>query len=223
MQGSIDAMQTPSIWGVSDTEPALEVYADEAFDTSDGKRVLPGSVLRGDFRHRVIGSVVDDSMLLPPVTGIYSTEDSLTNQLATYSAYVRVANREPIPWLLRFRIPPVHNIDPPSWSWTGLGIHNRGIIGRRTNEVYTKQQTEDIFQALLRENQLSGIAVLIDGEVEVPHGSITFNSRIIVTSMDENVTGTPRAALQDIIEHTSFVIRSNNPGDNGVVSWLVIK
>lgn len=225
MKGNIDAQETPALWGSTDTAPALEIYANEQFDTSDGKMVLPGSPELGDFRHRVVGSVVDAVATFPIVQGIYSTEDSLTNQLATYSAFIRVNGRPLIPWLERFQIPPLLQ-GVESWSWTRLRIHKEGVRARRDNNTYTATQTDQAIDAailqgtgLLRD---TGIATLINGEALVESEKAQTGSRIVSFSMDPNVTGVLIAPIVDIVPGESFMIRSTNPGDNGQVSWFVV-
>ncbi len=225
MQIEIDELKTPANWGLADTAPALEIYADEPFDTNDGLSVLAGDVRLGDFRHRVVGSVADSIATFPKVVGIYTTEDSLTNQLATYSAYIRVAGREPIPYLVRFPLAPV-NGPHLSVSWTTIKIHALEPIARRSSDVYTRQQTENAIQAAIQSALASrissGVAVLEDGEAEVLSNVIKFDSRIAVTSMDESITGVVSAPKAGIVENESFLIRSTNGGDNGFVSWLIL-
>lgn len=226
MQIDIDELKTPAIWGLTDLAPALEIYADEPFDTNDGLSVLAGDVNLGDFRHRVIGAVAGGVATFPPIVGIYTTEDSLTNQLATYSAYIRVAGRAPIPYLERFPLAPPHG-NQVSVSWTSIKIHALAPIARRSSDVYTKTQTENAIQAAilsaLASRLTSGVATLIDGEAEVPNSFVRLESRIVSYSMDENVTGTLRTGLADIIEHESFVIRSTEVGDNGQVAWIMVQ
>ena len=224
MQLDIDATETPAQYQLTDNGPALEIYANEQFDTDDGKTVMPGDPERGDFLHRVVGSVAANVITFPKVEGIYSTEDSLTNQLATYSAYIRITGQPLIPWLERFPIPPL-NQGMASWSWTRLRIHAAGVLARRSAEVYTKQQTDSaIAAALLQGGTLaaSGFATLEDGEILVPTQSVVVTSKIGTFSMDEFVTGNLRAPAADIIAGVSFMIRSTNPGDNGVVSWFIV-
>lgn len=206
---------------MSDLAPALEIYANEQFETDDSKTVMPGNVMLSDFRHRVVGSIIDGEMHFPAVVGIYSTEDSLDNQRATYSAYIKVKGREPILWFDRFRIPPLTRPEMTSTSWSRLRVHNRNPIARPSTDDWKNFVLASI-EAAVGQQTKTGVATLIDGEVEVPHTSVTFASRIAAFSMDEGVTGTLRVAVADIIENDSFVIRSTNPGDNGTVAWIMI-
>ena len=221
MKLNIDPLETPANWGAADTAPALEIYADVTFDTSDSKTVLAGNVELGDFRHRVVGSVLDEVATFPPIIGIYSTEDSLTNQMATYTAYIRLQGREPIPYLERFRIPPLTRPEMTSTSWTRLRIHNQGVIPRGPGEEW-KIFVLSAIEAAIGQQTKAGLATLVDGEVEVPNSLVTINSKIAPFSMDENVTGSLRATVADIIEHESFVIRSTNDADEGRVGWIMI-
>jgi hypothetical protein len=221
----IDELRTVANWGLADTAPALEIYADKSFKTSDGLSVLAGSVERQDFRHRVVGTVVDGVATFPKIAGIYTTEDSLTNQQATYSAYIRVAGREPIPYLVRFPLAPL--LGPQlSVSWTTVEIHALEPIARRSSDVYTRQQTENAIAAAIQQalasRLRSGVATLVNGEVEVTSDVVKADSRIAVNSMDENVTGVLRAPQAGIIENESFLIQSTNADDNGFVSWLIL-
>ena len=226
MEVSIDAHRTPAIWGISDLEPALEIYPNELFDTNTGLTVLPGDPEVGDFRHRVIGSVVDGVAQFPAVTGIYSTEDSLTDQMATYSAYIRVNGRPPIPWLERFRIP-VLTQGLTSWTWSRLRVHARSARVLRSDEVYTKQQTLDAINAAIAgfvaaPQVLSGVALMVDGVALVETVQARVTSRICPFSMDPGITGQLRCEQADIAEDESFVIRSTNGGDTGAVGWMLL-
>lgn len=146
MEIQIDSFSTPNIWGMSDTTPALEIYANDLFETSDQKPVLPGNPTIGDLRHRVVGMVSSGVASFPAVTGIYTTEDSPTNQRATYSAFIRVRGRELIPFLERFRLPtlPVGN----SMSWNTIRLHNSAPLARLNNDTYTRQQILDLIAGL---------------------------------------------------------------------------
>lgn len=224
MQLDIDTTETPAQYGLTDNAPALEIYANEQFDTNDGKTVMPGDPERGDFRHRVVGSVAASVITFPKVEGIYSTEDSLTNQLATYSAYIRITGQPLIPWLERFPLPTLPQ-GQASWSWTRLRIHAAGVLARHSAEVYTKTQTNQAIAAALLQGgtvAASGLANLADGAVLVPTTAVLITSKIGVFSMDEFVTGNLRAPAADIVSGVSFMIRSTNPGDNGVVSWFIV-
>ena len=215
----------PPIWGVSDLAPALEIYANERFDTSDGKTIIPGSVLLGDFRYRVLGSVADGIPRIPQVVGIYSTEDSLDNQLATYSAFIRISGRDPIPWLEDFPVP-VLTQGRGSITWTQLRIHAAGIRALRSDQVYTKQQTNDAINAAIAGvfsgAIISGTALMADGEALVTTSQVLVTSRIFAFSQDEGVTGNLRVAQADIGEGDGFIIRSTQPTDNGAVAWQII-
>lgn len=221
MKLTIDPTSTPANYGLSDPAPALEIYANEQFETDDGKTVLSGNVMLSDFRHRVVGEIVDGEIHFPAIVGIYSTEDSLTNQIATYSAYIKVKGREPILWFDRFRVPPLTRPEMTSTSWTRLRVHNRHPIARPSTDDWKNFVLASI-EAAVGQQTKTGVAQMVDGEVEVPHTSVTFASRIAPFSMDEGVTGSLRAAVADIIPNDSFVIRSTNPGDNGTVAWIMI-
>jgi hypothetical protein len=222
---TIDPVRTPALWGSKDLNPALEIYPNDAFDTSDGKTVLPGSLELGDFRHRVIGTVENDELNFPAITGIYSTEDSLTNQRATYSAYIRIKNRAPIPWLENFPIP-VLTQGLESLSWTRIKLHAHAVKALASDQVYTKQQTEALINAtllshignVLRAGQTTmenGLAI-----VATPH--VRVSSLIFPSSLDPGVTGALRCEQADIADGEEFVIRSTNEGDNGAVSWMIL-
>lgn len=225
MKIEIDELRTAAIWGLADLAPALEIYADEPFDTDDGLSVLAGDVAQQDFRHRVIGAVTNGVAVFPRITDIYTTEDSKTNQQATYSAFIRVAGRQPIPFLVRFPLAPLHG-SQLSISWTSVKIHAIQPIARRSNDVYTRTQTENAIQAAIQaalaSRLQSGVAVLENGSVEVPSNIVTADSRIVVNSMDEGISGILRAPRAGIVENESFLIQSTNDGDNGFVSWLIL-
>jgi len=222
---SIDPDETPAIWGLSDLAPALEIYANELFVAAEGKTILPGNVELGDFRHRVVGSVTDGVALFPQVNGIYSTEDALDNQLATYSAFIRVAGRDPIPWLEDFSIQPLQN-GLISTSWPRLRIHKNATRSRRSNDVYTKQQTNSAIEAALLQFRgslmPSGVALMDGGEAWVSTEKVFVTSAIILTAMDAGITGVLRAAQEDIADSEGFMIRSSQQGDSGAVSWLIL-
>lgn len=222
---TIDSDETPAIWGLSDIAPALEIYPNDLFTTSDGRTVPPGNVLLGDFRHRVIGTVTDGVAVFPQISGIHSTEDALDNQMATYSAYVRVAGREPIPWLEQFPIQPLQN-GLLSTSWPRLRIHARATKVRRSNEVYTKQETNSAIDAALLQFRAammpSGVAVMIDGAAVVSTEKVHVTSAIMLTAMDAGITGVLRAPQADIGDGEGFVIRSSQEGDSGAVAWMIL-
>ena len=221
---NIDPTETPAIWGIADLAPALEIYADQTFETSDGKTVLVGSPELGDFRHRVVAVVENEVAIFPRISGIYSTEDSLTNQRATYSAWLRVKGRDPIPWLVNFRIPPLLS-GIESMSWTRLRIHNQNVIARASADAYTKQQTNDLIAtallAFVTNKMASGLATLVDGAAYVPTLQVLATSRIAAFSMDDGVTGRLRAPQTEIVDEEGFSIKSTNEGDNGAVMWLL--
>lgn len=225
MRLNIDPSSTPAIWGITDLAPALEIYPNQPFETSDGKTVLPGSVQLGDFRHRVIGTVEDGEAQWPSIIGIYSTEDSLTNQNATYSAFIRVKGRDPIPWLENFRIP-VLTQGLVSMSWSRIRVHNGHGRPLRSNDVYTKQGTLDAINAALvgffTAGMPSGLVTMVDGFALVENVNAHVTSRIFVSSMDPGVTGSLRCEQADVGDEESFVIRSTNQADTGTVAWLVL-
>jgi hypothetical protein len=225
MQLDIDPTETPAIYGDSDLAPAFEIYANEQFDTDDAKTVLPGSVELSDFRYRVICNVENEVLVIPRISGIYSTEDSKTNQLATYSAYLRVKGRDPIPWLERFRIPPLRT-SMESMSWSRLRIHNQGVIARAPIDAYTKQQTNDLIALALlafsNSTITSGLAELVDGSAVIPTQQVFATSRILAFSMDAGVTGRLRAEQSEIVDEESFRIQSTSDGDNGAIMWLLL-
>lgn len=220
MKENIDPDETPPIYGGTDAAPTLEIYANEPFTTSDGKPIPAGNVMQGDFRYRVVCSVEDEVLMIPAVLGIYSTEDAIDNQQATYTAYLRIKNREPLIWLDQFSIPPLTG-EMTSTSWARLRLHKAGNIARRSSEVWTKQQTQAAIDLAVGQTTKTGVAELIGGEVEVPHGLVTAESRIGAFSLDENVIGTPRVTQADIIPGESFAIRTNNADDNGLVFWIM--
>nr|AUN37444.1 hypothetical protein [uncultured bacterium] len=193
MKLNIDAQETPANWGVSDLAPALEIYADQPFDTDDGKHVFAGSVEgEGDFRHRAVGAVENEIAVFPSILGVYSTEDSLTDQEATYSAYIRVKGREPIPWLLNFPLAPLAQ-GQTSVSWTQIRIHARQPRARRDGNVYTRTETDQAIAAFLLAFQQgkmpSDVALMVDGVAEVQTGLAQVTSRVFASSMDGGITG----------------------------------
>jgi hypothetical protein len=222
---NIDPQSTPAIYALTDPAPTLEIYADEPFDTSDGKSVPAGNVQQRDFLHSVVGSIVDGELHWPQITGIYSTEDSLNNQTATYSAYMRVQGREPIPWLERFSIPPLTRPELSSWSWSFLRIYKNGVRARRDSEVWTKQQVQAAIDAtilsLITAAIRTGLTAMVDGVANVIAPEVLVTSRVFAFSMDPGVTGALRIEQADIAEEEGFTIRSTNEGDNGAVVWLM--
>lgn len=220
MKENIDPDETPPIYGATDTAPALEIYANEFFTTSDGKPVPAGNVMQRDFRHRVVCTVEDEVLKIPAVLGIYSTEDAIDNQQATYTAYLCIKNREPIIWLDQFSIPPLTG-EMTSTSWARLRLHKAGTIARRSSEVWTKQQVQAAIDLAVGQVTRTGVAELIGGEVEVPYSLVTADSRIGAFSLDENVSGILRVTQADIIPGESFVIRSSEADDNGIVFWIM--
>jgi hypothetical protein len=130
MQINIDTTSTPNIWQLRDQAPTLEIYADQQFDNAQGGTVLAGSVARGDCCKRVLGSVANNTLTFPTIVAIDTTEDSPTNQGATYSAYIRARGQDPIPWLLNFPLEPIVRQGVTSRSWTDIRQH--AALPRRT-------------------------------------------------------------------------------------------
>lgn len=225
MKLTIDSQSTSNIWQLTDAAPVLEIYANEQFDTPDGQTVLPGNVELGDLCRRVVGAVVANVLTFPVITNFDSTEDSITNQRATYSAYIRANGREPIPWLLNFPVAPIKVAGATSVNWSSIRIHAARVIARRTNDVYTKQQTEDAITARLINfpgNSVleNGLAPMVAGQAAVSSAALPASSVIHLTSQDEGVSGTPRVGVKT--PGAGFTILSSNGADEGNVGWTII-
>lgn len=68
----------------------------------------------------------------------------------------------------------------------------------------------------------AGQATLVNGEVTIPSSVIDTTKVVLVTSLDVAVTGQLIVPQDEIVDEASFVIRSTNLGDNGLVGWVVL-
>ena len=175
MQRSIEAHSTANIWQLTDLAPVLEIYANQQFDTSGGQSWMPGDPTRQDIFRSVQLSVSSNELVFPTIANIDTTEDSPNNQKATYSAWIRAANREPIEWLLQFRIPPSTTNPISSISWTTLRILKNGIIARNINETLGRLQIMALIEQM--------IADVSQGVVsETPAGLINGSNTVFTLS-----------------------------------------
>lgn len=223
----IDSTTTPNIWQLADQAPALEIYADEPFDNTEGQTILQGDVNMGDCCKRVVGSVASNVLSFPKIEQINTTEDSLTNQAATYSAYIKAAGREPIPWLLGFSLAPITVPGVTSVNWTSVRIHAAGVTPRRTNEVYTKQQTDAAIAAALLALGLGGGVITAKGTVVMAAGvavvvsnKTLIDSIILLTGQEPGVNGT--LYVNGRTPGVGFTIGSTNGADGGNVGWAIL-
>jgi hypothetical protein len=226
MKLDIDATTVPSIWQLADQVPVLEIYADEPFDTSDGQTVLAGSAERGDFCKRVECAVVNNVLSIPTIEQIDSTEDSPTNQLATYSAYIRAVGQEPIPWLLNFPLAPITQPDVLTLEWTSIRIHAEGVTPRRDSDTYTKQQTDDLVdRKIAAAFGVAGILAkgrtdMLAGQAAVASDKVLESSNIQLTGQEVGVSGT--LYVSDRVPGEGFTIASQNGADEGKVGWVIL-
>lgn len=70
-------------------------------------------------------------------------------------------------------------------------------------------------------NARQGVATLNAGSVTVPNTAVTANSRIQLTSQDNNTTGACRVSAR--APGTSFTITSSNAADSGVVAYQIFE
>lgn len=224
MKIDIDGHTTPNIYQLTDQAPTLEIYADETFDTSDGQTVLAGSVHNGDFCKRVVCSVASNVLSIPAIEDIDTTEDALTNQQATYSAYIRAAGREPIPWQLQFPLAPITVQGALSVSWATIRIHAIGVIGRRLDADWQQHVSDLIAAAIAGIGEgvvvAKGTAVMAAGEATVTDFHVLSNSIIQLTGQDAGVRGS--LFVLSRTPGVGFTINSSDGGDQGDVGWTIL-
>lgn len=222
-QVTVASEQTPQVWRVT-TDAELRVYCNQAFQSNDGLFV-PQGVIDGKLWYFAGDIIPTGQVALLPALTLTSTEDALTNQQATYSAYIyqKRTNKRLGVLLERFAVPP----EPVSTSWAQLTIHKQGVIPRTNNDTYTKQAVDALIVATIANQQIksSGVAVLAVGAassvVTVPYAGLKANSRIIAFSQDPNVSGVLHA--ENFVVGVSFDIVSSVTGDEGTVFWIALE
>lgn len=142
MRVIIDAITTPNLWQLSEGPVSGELYADVPFQGASGNAILAGNYRKRDYFIPVTASVADGVLSLGAIE-CESTEDSPTNQLATYTMVVRPPKGNPVIFLSSFGIP-VLGTGQLSFSWTTLMIHKNGVTPRRTDDTFSKQQILDL-------------------------------------------------------------------------------
>ena len=222
-QVTVASEQTPSVWRLS-AAAELRVYCNQSFQSNDGLFV-PQGVVSSKLFYFTGDIIVTLNVALLPALTLTSTEDALTNQQATYSAYVydKKTNKMQGVILERFSVPPT----PVGTNWAQLTIHKQGVIPRTSNDTYSKQAIDALIASAIANQQVksSGVAVLAvgaaDSRVTVPYAGLKANSRIIAFSQDPNVSGVLHA--ENFVVGVSFDVVSSITGDEGTIFWIALE
>src|SRR6266481_9219833 len=123
---TIEAGGFPHYQGPTNVE--IWIVANKAFVTPDGKPISAGSVADAAWMVRVAeGIIVADNVLQVPEIIVDATEDAISGQDATLSAFVVTQQGRPVSALSVFRnfkVPP----SPSSMSWAQLAVHNSSVV-----------------------------------------------------------------------------------------------
>ena len=130
MKVIVEPQNTPDLWRLGGTEALLQIRANQSFDTFNGQYIPASRVDVGLCLEKAC-PITSNSLLIPEIQ-IDSTEDSLTNPSATYSA-VLIAKRRRIDFLLDFRVPSA----PLNTNWPALRLRKAARIPLRFNNTYT--------------------------------------------------------------------------------------
>lgn len=187
MKRNIDGTTSPDLWHYADLAPVLELYANVDFDNSENQRILAGDPQFQNFYRALTCSVVDGQLAVPIFEDVDTTEDSPDNQLATYSAYLRINGQQPVEWLLNFRVPPSTTTPVSSIDWTTLRIHKSGILQRDPLLTYTRQE----------------ILALIETQIQIAIG--TLNDAAV------GVKGRAAASYPPVLPTMPIFIGQNDP------------
>lgn len=117
-----------------------------------------------------------------------------------------------------------HDLDPQTYGQ--LAIYNK----RRPRRLAARYLTADLIYAAIQEairgltssSRLpaeTGIATLVDGQLQIASVHVTGTSQIQPFSISSGVTGTLYVPIDEIVPGVSFIIHSTNPADAGDVVW----
>lgn len=108
-------------------------------------------------------------------------------------------------------------------SFADLTIFNAALPRRFADRYATIDQVLAYIAGAVGAAQIKahGIAQMVDGQVTVPLGIVTVNSRVIATGQDENVSGALRA--ENYVAGAGFDIVSTNGADSGQVLWMLLE
>jgi len=245
MKIQIEALHTVNQWYFS-AAPELRIYALSDFHTDNGELVLRGTV-GTDEPHLKIQCTLDGATLEIPSFEIDSTPLNpparYTAIFVVGSRWVPFLSNFTVPsepssttWdaiKIYQRIGRMRYINPPQAELQQMVagmIANALTFLRFGSETQVgmvaldEDPLDPAFPTALSANSSriardSGTATMVNGAVTVLSAQVTPASKIKTFSLDDGVVGPLRAPLSEVVEGVSFVVRSSENLDSGVIGW----
>lgn len=205
-------------WQYGGTTATLKAFANQDFSSSDGQIIKAGNASTGAGFFRTYTCTVSGTTLtIPQITDIPTTTDSPDNPNATITLrFYDYRGTARDYWASGFQFR--HTFASPQ-DWATIWNYNHPPGVPATPPAATVDQVGQMINAALAGAAVftTGTATLVNGTATVTNTSVTVNSRILVTSQTDGVSGVIR--VSGVSAGASFTLTSSNFADNGLVFW----